>query len=225
MISNGLCFFFSFHFHCSNGSHRGSDLSDLSDFDIEELIKMHKLCRQVSIESPGPVAKDCVFSFVVPVPDTPEYGARVKVISYLNWLFFFNTIWFTNKQTKSTIGRERNRAQIHQRNLPKDIRRNEQQLECLSKTASQNTDLVYRLRSGGRELDGFVYFVASVCIEFWRTQCARHCTHRARFVCMISTTHIQFYCVFAFMREHCLGNDSLSEREKNAYTRDSGQRI
>lgn len=40
---------------------------------------MHKLCRQVSIESPGPIVKDCVFSFVVPVPDTPEFGARVKV--------------------------------------------------------------------------------------------------------------------------------------------------
>lgn len=41
---------------------------------------MHKLCRQVSIESPGPIIKDCVFSFVVPVPDTPEHGARVKVV-------------------------------------------------------------------------------------------------------------------------------------------------
>lgn len=61
------------------GSHRGSDLSDLSDVDIEELMKMHKLCRQVSIESPGPAMKDCVFSFVVPVPDTPDLGARVKV--------------------------------------------------------------------------------------------------------------------------------------------------
>jgi len=41
---------------------------------------MHKLCRQVSIESPGPIVKDCVFSFVVPVPDTPDQGARVKVV-------------------------------------------------------------------------------------------------------------------------------------------------
>lgn len=41
---------------------------------------MHKLCRQVSIESPGQFMKDCVFSFVVPVPDTPEFGARVKVV-------------------------------------------------------------------------------------------------------------------------------------------------
>lgn len=40
---------------------------------------MHKLCRQVSIESPGPIVKDCVFSFVIPVPDTPDQGARVKV--------------------------------------------------------------------------------------------------------------------------------------------------
>lgn len=82
-----------FYYSIPNGSHRGSDLSDLSDFDIEELIKMHKLCRQVSIESPGPIVKDCVFSFVVPVPDTPEYGARVKVRNcliktYLLFLFF-----------------------------------------------------------------------------------------------------------------------------------------
>lgn len=40
----------------------------------------NKLCRQVSIESPGPGLKDCVFSFIVPVPDTPENGARVKVV-------------------------------------------------------------------------------------------------------------------------------------------------
>lgn len=41
---------------------------------------MNKLCRQVSIESPGSALKDCVFSFIVPVPDTPEHGARVKVV-------------------------------------------------------------------------------------------------------------------------------------------------
>lgn len=76
--SNGSVFGLFYHFY-SNGSHRGSELSDLSDFDIEELIKMHKLCRQVSIESPGPIVKDCVFSFVIPVPDTPDQGARVKV--------------------------------------------------------------------------------------------------------------------------------------------------
>lgn len=42
--------------------------------------KMSKLCRQVSIESPGLMAKDCVFSFEVPVPDTPPKGARIKVV-------------------------------------------------------------------------------------------------------------------------------------------------
>lgn len=73
------------NYSVSNGSHRGSDLSELSDFDIEELIKMHKLCRQVSIESPGPALKDCVFSFVVPVPDTPLTGARVKVRIFSNY--------------------------------------------------------------------------------------------------------------------------------------------
>nr|CAH7751856.1 unnamed protein product [Callosobruchus chinensis] len=41
---------------------------------------MNKLCRQVSIESPGPVIKDCVFSFEVPVPDVPPKGARIRVV-------------------------------------------------------------------------------------------------------------------------------------------------
>lgn len=41
---------------------------------------MNKLCRQVSIESPGPAMKDCVFNFVVPVPDTPPTGARILVV-------------------------------------------------------------------------------------------------------------------------------------------------
>lgn len=41
---------------------------------------MDKLCRQVSIESPGPVIKDCVFSFEVPVPDVPPKGARIRVV-------------------------------------------------------------------------------------------------------------------------------------------------
>lgn len=41
---------------------------------------MNKLCRQVSIESPGPTMKDCVFSFIVPVPDTPSKGARIKIV-------------------------------------------------------------------------------------------------------------------------------------------------
>jgi len=41
---------------------------------------MNKLCRQVSIESPGPVVKDCVFNFEVPVPDVPPRGARIRVV-------------------------------------------------------------------------------------------------------------------------------------------------
>lgn len=41
---------------------------------------MNKLCRQVSIESPGPVIKDCVFSFEVPVPEVPANGARIRVV-------------------------------------------------------------------------------------------------------------------------------------------------
>ncbi|KAJ8983327.1 hypothetical protein NQ317_010866 [Molorchus minor] len=42
--------------------------------------KMNKLCRQVSIESPGSVIKDCVFSFEIPVPDVPAAGARIRVV-------------------------------------------------------------------------------------------------------------------------------------------------
>ncbi|XP_066152880.1 uncharacterized protein Drat isoform X1 [Euwallacea fornicatus] len=41
---------------------------------------MNKLCRQVSIESPGPIIRDCVFSFEVPVPDVPIKGARIRVV-------------------------------------------------------------------------------------------------------------------------------------------------
>ncbi|KAL1493094.1 hypothetical protein ABEB36_011221 [Hypothenemus hampei] len=41
---------------------------------------MNKLCRQVSIESPGPIIKDCVFNFEVPVPDVPAKGARIRVV-------------------------------------------------------------------------------------------------------------------------------------------------
>ncbi|KAI8431197.1 hypothetical protein MSG28_001235 [Choristoneura fumiferana] len=41
---------------------------------------MSKLCRQVSIESPGPTMKECVFSFDVPVPEVPMYGARIRVV-------------------------------------------------------------------------------------------------------------------------------------------------
>lgn len=72
----------------------------MSDFDIEELIKMHKLCRQVSIESPGSVVKDCVFSFVVPVPDTPEFGARVKVINYTFFYRWTNRIQFCSEEER-----------------------------------------------------------------------------------------------------------------------------
>lgn len=52
--------------------------SSISDSDSSD--KMDKLCRQVSIESPGPVIKDCVFSFEVPVPDVPPKGARIRVV-------------------------------------------------------------------------------------------------------------------------------------------------
>ncbi|XP_023937978.2 uncharacterized protein LOC112045856 [Bicyclus anynana] len=41
---------------------------------------MSKLCRQVSIESPGATLNECVFSFEVPVPDVPPYGARIRVV-------------------------------------------------------------------------------------------------------------------------------------------------
>lgn len=41
---------------------------------------MNKLCRQVSIESPSPALKDCVFNFIVPVLDTPPNGARILVV-------------------------------------------------------------------------------------------------------------------------------------------------
>ncbi|XP_008560711.1 uncharacterized protein LOC103580656 isoform X1 [Microplitis demolitor] len=42
--------------------------------------KMHKLCRQLSIESPSVTGRDCVFSFDVPVPDVPTQGARIRVV-------------------------------------------------------------------------------------------------------------------------------------------------
>lgn len=42
--------------------------------------RMNKLCRQVSIESPGKAIKECVFSFEVPIPDVPNHGARIKVV-------------------------------------------------------------------------------------------------------------------------------------------------
>lgn len=42
--------------------------------------KMNKLCRQVSIESPGPCIQECVFNFEVPVPEVPPSGARIQVV-------------------------------------------------------------------------------------------------------------------------------------------------
>lgn len=41
---------------------------------------MNKLCRQISIESPGAVIKDCVFSFDIPIPQVPANGARIRVV-------------------------------------------------------------------------------------------------------------------------------------------------
>lgn len=41
---------------------------------------MNKLCRQVSIESPGPQVRNCVFNFFVPIEDTPPQGARIKIV-------------------------------------------------------------------------------------------------------------------------------------------------
>lgn len=88
---------------CSLWKHLGQFLYyDLEQFSLLALIKPHssqyyhnskpkgvqfdsrsnmnKLCRQVSIESPGPSIKDCVFSFEVPVPDVPAKGARIRVV-------------------------------------------------------------------------------------------------------------------------------------------------
>lgn len=42
--------------------------------------EMSHLCRQVSIESPGPIIRDCVFNFEVPVPTVPAKGARILVV-------------------------------------------------------------------------------------------------------------------------------------------------
>lgn len=42
--------------------------------------KMDKLCRQVSIESPGPLVQDFVFNFKIPVPEVPSKGARIQVV-------------------------------------------------------------------------------------------------------------------------------------------------
>lgn len=41
---------------------------------------MNKLCRQVSIESPNLLYKDCVYNAIVQVPDTPPNGARILIV-------------------------------------------------------------------------------------------------------------------------------------------------
>ncbi|CRK92261.1 CLUMA_CG005713, isoform A [Clunio marinus] len=42
--------------------------------------EMNKLCRQVSIESPNLMSKDCVYNAIVPVADCPPHGARILVV-------------------------------------------------------------------------------------------------------------------------------------------------
>lgn len=42
--------------------------------------EMNKLCRQVSIESPNLLNRECVFNNIVPVQDTPPKGARILVV-------------------------------------------------------------------------------------------------------------------------------------------------
>lgn len=42
--------------------------------------EMNKLCRQVSIESPNLMNKDCVYNAIVPVADCPTKGARILVV-------------------------------------------------------------------------------------------------------------------------------------------------
>lgn len=42
--------------------------------------EMNKLCRQVSIESPNLLNKDCVYNAIVPVADCPPKGARILVV-------------------------------------------------------------------------------------------------------------------------------------------------
>lgn len=98
MYSNLIRFysFLFFSFSLPNETHTGF----LSDSDIDELIKMHKLCRQVSIESPGSALKDCVFSFVVPVRETTSVKnmklhnvtrkkSQVNQINEIDFNYFF----------------------------------------------------------------------------------------------------------------------------------------
>ncbi|XP_073847208.1 death resistor Adh domain containing target isoform X2 [Musca autumnalis] len=51
-----------------------------SPSDSNTSYNMNKLCRQVSIESPGPQVRNCVFNFFVPIEDTPPMGARIKIV-------------------------------------------------------------------------------------------------------------------------------------------------
>ncbi|XP_005176039.1 uncharacterized protein LOC101896043 isoform X1 [Musca domestica] len=51
-----------------------------SPSDSSTPYNMNKLCRQVSIESPGPQVRNCVFNFFVPIEDTPPTGARIKIV-------------------------------------------------------------------------------------------------------------------------------------------------
>uniref|UniRef100_A0A1I8PJ53 Enoyl reductase (ER) domain-containing protein n=2 Tax=Stomoxys calcitrans TaxID=35570 RepID=A0A1I8PJ53_STOCA len=51
-----------------------------SPSESKKSFNMNKLCRQVSIESPGAQVKNCVFNFFVPIEDTPEQGARIKIV-------------------------------------------------------------------------------------------------------------------------------------------------
>lgn len=77
-------------FHSNSGTTDTSSLSlnELSltsalpptDPSVPHPHNMNKLCRQVSIESPGPGQKNCVFNFFVPIEDTPPHGARIKIV-------------------------------------------------------------------------------------------------------------------------------------------------
>jgi len=52
-----------------------------SRFPCRSSLKMNRICKQVSIESPASVTgKEYVFSYDVMVPDLPPCGARVKVM-------------------------------------------------------------------------------------------------------------------------------------------------
>lgn len=42
--------------------------------------EINRLCRQVSIESPNILKKDCVYNAIVPVEEVPPFGARILVV-------------------------------------------------------------------------------------------------------------------------------------------------